>query len=229
MLVLFIANTVQTITGFAGNLLAMPPSMQLVGYESAKVVLNVFTMIACGFISYKNIKNIQWMILFKMCLFMIIGMVIGIKLIEILNLQILSYIYGGLILAISLKKLFIKKEIKVPEIFMVFVLLAAGIIHGMFVSGDSLLVIYAVWALPKKDEFRATVSPVWVVLGTILCFSRFKTGLYTSANLILILASIIPLVLSIKFGNILYEKINQALFLKITYILLIISGIFVFI
>lgn len=39
------------------------------------------------------------------------------------------------------------------------------IIHGMFVSGGALLVIYATQVLKEKEEFRATVAPVWVVLN----------------------------------------------------------------
>lgn len=229
MTVLFLANTIQIITGFAGNMLAMPPSMILVGYESSKVVLNIFTLAACGWITYKNRKNIQWRVLFKMCFFMLLGMAWGINIIKYFNLQILSYIYGIMILCIAVKKLFIKNEINLPKGLMIIILFFAGVIHGMFVSGGALLVIYAVWALPEKDKFRATVAPVWVVLGLILMYSHYKSGLYTSENLILIFISIVPLVLSIKIGNILYDKINQQTFLKITYILLIIAAILVFI
>ena len=38
-LILFGANLIQAITGFAGTLLAMPPSMQLLGVDEAKSVL----------------------------------------------------------------------------------------------------------------------------------------------------------------------------------------------
>lgn len=228
IIVLFAANTIQTITGFAGNLIAMPPSLILVGYESSKVVLNVFTLVACTIITYKNRKNIQWKILIRICTFMLLGMALGIKLIDYFDLKILSYVYGIMILIIALKKLFVKIEIKLPCIFMSTVLFLAGIIHGMFVSGGALLVIYAVWALPDKNKFRATVAPVWMVLGVILMYSHFKSGLYTKDNLILIAASIVSLILSLKVGNMLYDKINQKNFLKITYILLIAAGILVF-
>ncbi|MDO5387625.1 MAG: sulfite exporter TauE/SafE family protein [Clostridia bacterium] len=229
MIVLFIANTVQTITGFAGNLLAMPPSMHLVGYDTSKVILNIFTMTACLIISCENRACIQWKILFKMCLFMLAGMALGIKITEYFDLKILSYCYGAMIIAIALKKLFVKKEIIVPRFLMFAVLLGAGIIHGMFVSGGALLVIYAVTVLPDKDKFRATVAPVWVVLGIVMTFSHINSGLYTKENILLAALSLIPLLLSIKAGNIIYNKINQQTFLKITYVLLLCSGVFIFI
>ena len=41
VIVVFVANIVEGVTGFAGTMLAMPVSMFLVGVEEAKVVLNL--------------------------------------------------------------------------------------------------------------------------------------------------------------------------------------------
>ena len=46
LIVLFIANIIQAITGFAGTVLAMPASMFLLGIDDAKVVLNVMALIS---------------------------------------------------------------------------------------------------------------------------------------------------------------------------------------
>ena len=108
---------------------------------------------------------------------------------------------------------------------MIFIILLAGIIHSIFLSGGALLVIYAVSVLKDKREFRATLSPVWVVLAVILVFSHFNNGYYTKNTVILIFLSIIPLIASLWLGNKLFKYINQELFLKITYVLLLISGI----
>lgn len=225
MLVLLFANTVQTITGFAGNLLAMPPSMVLAGVVQAKTVLNIFTLVACLWISIQNRRYIQWNILIKMTAFMLVGMGVGVWLFERISLDILLPAYGVMIILIACKKLFIRKEIAVPQICMIAVLLLAGIIHGMFLSGGALLVVYAVSVLKDKNEFRATVSPVWVILDAILIFSHYQLGYYTPENVWITVISMIPLVISIWLGNMLYKKINQQTFLKITYVLLIISGL----
>lgn len=45
LLVLFVSNVIQAITGFAGTVLAMPPSVYLLGLDHAKVVLNFFLMV----------------------------------------------------------------------------------------------------------------------------------------------------------------------------------------
>ena len=45
LVVLFVANTVQAITGFAGTVLAMPFSILLIGANEAKVVLGIMALV----------------------------------------------------------------------------------------------------------------------------------------------------------------------------------------
>lgn len=52
LIVLFIANVIQAITGFAGTVLAMPASMFLLGVDNAKVVLNVMKYLKMYSINY---------------------------------------------------------------------------------------------------------------------------------------------------------------------------------
>lgn len=40
LLVLFVSNVIQAITGFAGTVLAMPPSVYLLGLDHAKMRLD---------------------------------------------------------------------------------------------------------------------------------------------------------------------------------------------
>lgn len=225
LIIILIANTIQVLTGFAGNMLAMPFSIHLIGVNEAKTVLNVFTLVACIYIWWKNRDYVNKKVFAKIIIFMIIGMLLGIWLFEILPLNFLLTAYAILIIVIALYKMFCKRQVRVPEFFMIFVILIAGIIHGMFVSGGALLVIYAVSVLKDKKEFRATLSPVWVVLAIILMFTHAKSGFYTPNTITLIGLSMIPLIISIWLGNKLFDKINQTLFLKITYVLLLISGL----
>lgn len=229
LIVLFVTNTIQTITGFAGTLLAMPPAIKLVGVENAKAVLNIFTIFACAGIAYQNRKNINKKELCKIIVGMVVGMVIGVRLFAVIPQQILLTGYGILIIGVAVKNLVSKKSMELNKVLKIVILVAAGIIHGMFVSGGSLLVVYAAAVLKDKDEFRATISPVWVILNTLLIYSHFTEGYYTMTNFIVILLSIIPLIISIKIGNILYKRIDQKTFLKISYILLILSGLLVII
>ena len=222
LLVLFVANVVQAVTGFAGTLLAMPPAMMLIGVHEAKVIM---AFLSCLILAVKNYRNIQWKILFNIIVYMAIGMFAGIWLFERLSFSLLLPAYGVMILLIALKKMFVKKEIKMTGFMLNGIILAAGVIHGMFVSGGALLVVYASAVLKDKENFRATVASVWVVLNTGLMISDILQGYMTSEVMKMTGISILPLFLAIYVGNKIHEKIDQKLFMKITYILLFASGV----
>lgn len=112
LLVLFVANVVQAVTGFAGTLLAMPPAMMLIGVHEAKVILNIMAFLSCLILAVKNYKNIQWKILFNIIVYMAIGMFAGIWLFERLSFDLLLPAYGVMILLIALKKCLSKKKSK---------------------------------------------------------------------------------------------------------------------
>ena len=59
-LILFAANLIQAITGFAGTLLGMPPAIQLIGVDEAKSVLAVLDQLSCLLIVLTGFRHINW-------------------------------------------------------------------------------------------------------------------------------------------------------------------------
>ena len=106
LIVLFIANVIQAITGFAGTVLAMPPSMFLLGVDNSKVVLNVMALLSGLLIAISGYKRINKKELLKICVFMLIGMAVGILLCKVISLNSLLIIYGIIIIVIAGKNLF---------------------------------------------------------------------------------------------------------------------------
>lgn len=245
-LILFGANLIQAITGFAGTLLAMPPSMQLLGVDEAKSVLAVLDQLSCLLIVLTGFRHINWKEFGKMAVLMVIGMFAGMKIFEVFPIQQLLTLYGVMILGIALWKLFGQRLIQgrktepektseaglLPErnfslrsLAMLCVILVAGVIHGMFVSGGALLVIYASSALKEKEEFRATMAMLWVTIGCYITGNQIKSGFFNSRVILLCAVGLIPLFVGIWAGTRLVKKIHQETFLKLTYVLLIISGV----
>lgn len=225
LVVVILANIMEGITGFAGTMLAMPLSMILLGVQEAKSILNIIAMIVGSIIFVNTYKDTNKKELFRIIIFMIIGMLFGIYLFSIFPASGLAKIYGVLIILISLKGLFIKKEFKLSKLALTFVIIIAGIIHGMFLSGGALLIIYAVEVIKEKSEIRATLAPVWVILNSYMFIQDIYFGHITPQVIKLILYSIIPLLMAVALGNYLHKKMDQEIFIKLTYFLLIISGI----
>ena len=226
LIVLFVSNIIQAITGFAGTVLAMPPSVYLLGLDHAKVILNAMAWFSGLMIAVTGYRHINWKELIKMSGFMLVGMAVGVQICRIVESEdILLTVYGVVIIAVALKNLCIHSEKKLPAAVLWIVLFLAGIIHGMFVSGGALLVIYATQVLKDKEEFRVTVAPVWVVLNSCLMFTQIRGGVIGQADVRLILMSIVPLLAAIWIGKKLVKKVSQKVFLNLTYVLLLISGV----
>lgn len=226
LFVLFVANVIQAITGFAGTVLAMPPSIYLLGMDNAKVVLNVMALLSGLMIAVMSYHHMNKKEVIKICVCMVAGMTIGIQICKTVpSEQILLIIYGVIILLIAGKNLLCHRQRTLPKALLLVILLLAGVIHGMFVSGGALLVVYAAQVLKEKEEFRATLAPVWVVLNSILLVSQVQQGVFTEGNIRLILISIIPLFMATWLGKKLVKKVSQKVFLNLTYVLLLVSGL----
>lgn len=224
ILVVFSANIVETITGFAGTMLAMPAAMQLIGVMDAKIVLNVVALFVSSTIWMQSRKDTNLKEVYKISGLMVIGMAVGLYLFNLLPVDWLSRLYGILIILVAIKGLFVKKQFSLPEWMLLVVVLAAGVIHGMFLSGGSLLVIYAITVLKDKSVIRATLAPVWIFLNLIILAQDIWAGHVTSHCLVLAVCCLPPVCLALYIGNLLHKRIPQDFFVKLTYLLLILSG-----
>ena len=217
----FFAYTVQAITGFAGNIFAMPVGTTLLGLESTVSILNAMGFFACGLLTVLNIKHVNWRELGKILSVMIVFMLVGIWLDTLVPLHILLKIYGAVIVIIGIKNLAVPQQKFMPEWSLWIILALAGLIQGMFVSGGALLVIYAVQKLRDQQQFRITLSAIWTVLNFIYACIAFQQG-----HFIQIIVFCIPLaVLATFLGSKLQKKISQEKFLKLTYVLLLCVGV----
>lgn len=225
LIIIFLTNIVQGITGFAGTVLAMPPSIYLKGISVAKPVLNILGLLASIWVLKVSFKNINKKEFFKIMIVMFFGVVLGNIIYSKISTPILLKIYAIFIILVALKGILVKKESRLKENFLGIILFLSGVIHGMFVSGGPLLVIYASEKLKDKTEFRATVSGVWVVLNTFMIWNHYDSGLLTKSTLMIMFIGIIPLSLGMIIGNKLHYTMSQKTFLNITYILLLVSGV----
>ena len=98
-------------------------------------------------------------------------------------------------------------------------------VHGIFVSGGPLLIGYLTKKITDKTAFRATISTVWVFLNSLILFDDIRSGLWTLDLLKIQLISIPFLLAGMFLGGKLYAKMSQQLFMKITYVLLFLSGV----
>ena len=213
--------TVQAITGFAGNIFCMPVGTYTLGLQSSVSILNATGFLACTLLAVLNLRSINCRELGKIVGVMLPFVALGAWLDTVIPLHALLKIYGLVILAVGIKNLVQKKQTFLPEWALWGVLVAAGLIQGMFVSGGALLVIYAVQKLTDKEQFRATLAAVWSILNFLYAFYQLWAGHFTGEVWLMVLCCIPLIVLATFVGGKLAKRISQERFLKLTYILLL--------
>lgn len=105
----------------------------------------------------------------------------------------------------------------------------AGIIHGIFVSGGPLLISYLTKKIPDKNQFRSTISTVWIFLNGMVLIDDIRSGYWNMSLLISTLIAAPFLFGGLKIGAMLYQKMSQHTFMLLSYILLLIMGVKLFI
>lgn len=228
-IVIFLANIVHGITGFAGTVLAMPFALLLVGYDTGKPILNVLGILSGFYVLVNNYKYVNWKEVKKIVIVMSVGLisVFFIKFLFIGKEEVLYKMLGIFVAYLGIRGLFAKKKAEeqpkkwVPN----FLLVLAGIVHGLFISGGPLLIGYLTNIIKDKVVFRATISTVWIFLNTIILLDDIRLGLW-NMELVRIQIIAIPFLFAGMFvGTKLYKRMKQETFMKVTYILLFISGV----
>lgn len=259
-IVILLANIIQGITGFAGTILAMPFSIMLVGYDTAKPVLNVLGLLSGIYVFLGNFRAVDRKELKKIVLVMAPGIFagMGIKMLLAGREAALYKALGIFVLLCALQGFYQKimgktaqkeqeagqdralspeqdagqggvgRELgrdRLRDGLNYVILGAAGIVHGIFVSGGPLLISYLTRRLDDKTRFRATISTVWIILNSIILAGDIRAGLWTGSNL-KALGIALPFFLGGMFtGGKLYRVMSQRIFLILTYVLLFISGV----
>ncbi|SFG63370.1 sulfite exporter TauE/SafE family protein [Oribacterium sp. WCC10] len=101
----------------------------------------------------------------------------------------------------------------------------AGVIHGIFVSGGPLLISYLAKRIPEKNQFRTTISTVWIFLNTLVLMDDLRSG-YWDVKLMLTTVCAAPFLFGgLKIGSMLYKRMSQHTFMIVTFVLLLLMGI----
>ena len=239
--VVLVSNVIQCITGFAGTVLAMPFSIMLVGYSTAKPILNLLGIVVSVGVVSINYKALNKKEFLRIIATMLVGMVGGFLITRCFDVSpgVLYKLLGVIVIGFmglgcyhSFSKKYKEKQEKArengtpkPGVWSFFVLVLAGIVHGMFVCGGPLMVVYASEHLKGRDEFRVTVSATWCVLNSIILFSDIKAGYFDSKTLVLSGVSVAILFAALFIGNMIFRRMNKRWFMIITYVLMGISGV----
>ncbi|MBE6005273.1 MAG: sulfite exporter TauE/SafE family protein [Lachnospiraceae bacterium] len=119
----------------------------------------------------------------------------------------------------------ISEKGKIRDRLIYLLLPIAGIVHGIFVSGGPLLISYLTKRLPDKNQFRTTISTVWIFLNSMVLIDDIRSGYWNQSLVISALVAAPFLFSGLKIGSVLYKRMSQRTFMILSYLLLLIMGI----
>ena len=229
MLILMFGVFVQALAGFGGTLIAMPLGIMLMGIGVTKPVMTFVAWITGVIVVVQEYRHINARELLKMVGVMLVGVLGGMWLTGRVQLKLLLLAYALVVAGIGIKRLFFKTKKEPSPLVQNAALAVAGIMQGLFVSGGSFLAVYSVAKIKEKQEFRATVNAVWAIINTIMIVTYFIDGSVTKEVLTSSGIAIIPTLVTVWLGGALTKRVKQETFLKIIYVVLIVSGAVLFI
>ena len=202
-IIIFLTNVIQGITGFAGTILAMPPSLILVGYDVAKPILNVLGILAGVYVFVTQWKHVDWKQLKKVVIVMAIGIFGGFflknalagydaVLYKFLGIFVIFLAIHGFYSIYGQRQRDTKEKSSWKSMLL---LIGAGIVHGMFVSGGPLLIGYLSNEIKEKTSFRATISTVWIILNSMILVQDICAGMW-NAGLVMTQCISIPFLIA---------------------------------
>lgn len=211
----------------------MPFAIMLVGINIAKPVLTIVGLLLSFYVVIISYKDILWDHYFRIAVFVVLGLPVGMWLFNKLPESTLKKILGAFMIVVSIRGLIItykgSKYVKSinSSILNIFLFLG-GCIHGAFSSGGPLVILYASEKLPNKSNFRATLSMIWLTLNSIIVLQSTLSHGITLDVLKLSFYTLPFLAVGAFLGNLAHHKIKDGSFTKIVYVVLFISALFMF-
>lgn len=225
ILIVFFASTLQATTGFGFAILSIPFYLLIFEPHDA-IQLNVLlSFIICIIVSYRIRQRIDKGLLIRLIKGSLIGALPGIALFIFLDDQPLK-IFISIIILISAALLITKLKLKGSKTQELIAGAFSGLLNTSTGMGGPPLMIYFLGTKTDKAIIHAATNAYFVFIALVSFLLQIMVHPVSKFVWTAALGSIPFLLAGMFLGQWLFTKINQQLFMKIIYLLLIISGLY---
>jgi uncharacterized membrane protein YfcA len=140
-------------------------------------------------------------------------MVGGVLVAQVLDSQLLLVVFGAFVVALAIWQLAGQRAVLPAPL-----LVAGGIVHGIFGTGGPLIVYVARAKIADKTVFRSTLAVLWIALNVILLASMHRAPSRMTLEMGL---AIVP---GILIGNYLHRALDAKRFERAVWWLLLVAG-----
>lgn len=224
LLVVTLASTAQALTGFGFALVGVPLLAFVVEPSTAIVVITVVSLGLSGVAMVRERAHVEWRVATLTSATGLLGLPLGLLVLSVVPERGLSIAIAVVVLVFTA---LLALRVRFPSGRVAVSLggFASGVLltsTGM--NGPPLVATMRALDLPPRD-FRGTLQAVFTVQGAIAVAGFAATGQVSRTSLLLVLAAVPGLVAGWWIGDLLFRRVDRALFERLVLLMLAASGI----
>lgn len=223
--IILLAATLQSSTGFGFSIISTPFLLIILEPREA-VQISLLLSLVISFAFFKKVKNdVDKGILKRFTLGSILGLPIGMMVFMLLNIVWLKIGISILILLLTVL-LVLNIRIKQTNIKDIFIGSASGALTTSIGMSGPPILLYFSGTDTSKEKLRGTTLIYYI----FICIMSLLTQIIVAGTTVyvwMLSAISLPLIaIGMYFGEFIFNKINHDLFRKLTYALLLFTGVY---
>lgn len=229
--VLMLAFAVETALGFGASLITVAIGSFVIGDIRELLAMAVpLNLLLSIYLVGRYHRHVDRRFLFTRLLpLMALGMPVGIYAFTAFDPSLLKRLFGAFIAVVAALELYRLRQASPPQPVStpveVALLLLGGAVHGAFSTGGPMAVYVTGRVLHDKSAYRATLSSLWLVLGSVLLVTYALDGRITSHTLTTTLAVSPGILVGMVVGEMLFRRVPAEVFRRIVFVTLLLSGL----
>ena len=224
--VFLFAGGVQGLTGFGAGLVGVPLLVLMIDIKLAVAVSILQGLIITSSMAYDLRRYFDWGKIMPLLLGGIPGVLVGGYVFKHVNPDWLQMFLGVILISYSVfNLLFRPKPLYLSSLWGYIAGFLTGAISSVISVGGPPSIIYTTLTGWKKEEMKATLTGFFLFLNIFVIVVYFFGGLFTLKALHYFALTVPFVFLGTLLGSRSSRRINQKVYLRLVYILLIVMGV----
>lgn len=223
--VLFVAYIVRGIAGFGSGLISLPLLALFFPLQLVVPIIVLLDYVGSASQGLRNRKLIAWREQLPLIPFTLIGVAIGLSLLEKLNSATLAQALGVFIMVYAVYQLLPLPVLRGSRLFAVPGGALGGLIGTVFGAGGPFYIIYLGLRGLDKSALRATFAANFLIDGGIRLGGYTVFGFFDRTALLYIAAALPIVAIALFIGGRVHSNLSPALFTRMISVLLLVSGV----
>jgi uncharacterized membrane protein YfcA len=229
--VVILAYAIQSALGLGGMVVCVTLGALFLPVPRVLALAVPLSVAQTAYVCIRHRDAIDWkLLLLRILPLMALGAVLGLWLGARFDPARLRTFLGVVVLGLALRELWVRLRGRAPARPLAqpaehAVMLAAGVVHGLFATGGPPLVYALARRRLDKRVFRSTISAVWFTLNLALALQYTWAGRYDRATALdlIRLAPTIPV--GVILGEVLHQRVDEQRFQTLLYATLAVAAL----